>query len=108
LPACLLQKHLLLILRVCADLNIKSTGAKPGGKEVSNKVLAVAVVLASVAIICILVSTMAVLLLRRTVDKHALHSAIYSSDASSDVGRAFPIGPGAPSLLSLLIHACTH
>ena len=60
----------------------------------SNSVLAVAVALAAVAIICILVSTVAVLLLRRAVDARALHAAIYSSDASSDVGQAFPIGPG--------------
>lgn len=79
-----------------AGLNIpgEATGAKPGGEEVSNSVLAVAVALAAVAIICILVSTVAVLLLRRAVDARALHAAMYSSDSSSDVGQAFPIGPG--------------
>jgi hypothetical protein len=70
-----------------------STGARPGENQVSNGVLAVAVVLAAVAIICILVSTVAVLLLRRAVDARAMNAAFYS-DTSSDVGRAFPIGPG--------------
>ena len=64
----------------------------------SNGVLAVAVVLAAVAIICILVSTVAVLLLRRTVDQRsAMAAGMFSTNSSSDVGRAFPIGPGVCS-----------
>lgn len=60
--------------------------------------LAVAVVLAAVAVICILVSTVAVLLLRRAVDSRAMQAAMYSTSSSSDVGRAFPIGPGVHML----------
>ena len=83
------------------NLDSRATDGKPGTDQVSNSVLAVAVALAAVAIICILVSTVAVLLLRRTVDQRALAAGMYSSDSSSDVGRAFPIGPGVRSFVFL-------
>lgn len=89
-----------------AGLNLRgqATGAKPADEQVSNSVLAVAVALAAVATICILVSTVAVLLLRRAVDQRAVAAGMFSSYSSSDIGRAFPIGPGAQTTAHSTAH----
>jgi uncharacterized protein YybS (DUF2232 family) len=104
-----------------AGLDLSSRAAINGPEdEVSNGVLAVAVVLAAVAMVVILGSTVAVLLLRRTMHAQMAASGYATSSmGSSTVGAAFILGPtsqGASMLPRMQhwrrshrhAHACMH